>query len=103
MLSRNPSFQEAMRISRETAIGFWKEPWLKRMEKESTPRTIVVNSSSGCFVSSSFFSPTFVVKLEVLSSLFGRRCGELDKARKAHYGGAQQTGGVGGFSGGLGV
>ena len=34
---RNPSFSKTSGHRRKTA-GFWKERWLKRMDKESTPR-----------------------------------------------------------------
>ena len=41
ILSRGPSFQKTMRTPGETAIGFGKEGWLKRLEEESTPMFFV--------------------------------------------------------------
>ena len=38
---QGPSFQKTFRMPGETAIGFWKERWLKRMESESTPRLLL--------------------------------------------------------------
>ena len=57
-------FLENLRKPRENGSGFWKERWLNRMEKESTPRSIAFGPSE----SESHRFPARLEGIEVIQS-----------------------------------